>query len=808
VVQVFDGLKVLDFTWGMAGSMATMVLSDFGAEVIKVEPPDGDPFRSWPASFMWNRGKKNIVLDLKSPQGRFHALEIAQEVDVVVVSFRPGVVERLGIDFETLSAKRPDLVYCSLTGFGPKGRYAFCKGYEGVVAARAGWFMHFAGQANREGPHYASVNVASHAAAMAVVRGITAALYVRDRTGQGQKLETSLLQAITAYDYRDWILWQMMMKDPERFPEDPWVNPRRLPNPGYVAARTKDGQWLQMANILKRPFRAWIHALELDSLFDDPRFASAPMLMPEEHDLLREMVLKRIQEKSLDEWMHIFTRRTNHVAAEPFLTTTEAMQHPQVVHNGHVQNVEDPRLGMTQQLGPLAVLAETPGSIKGPTSELGQHTQDVLGQFLGGHTVHERGSQPLPAHPLEGITVLDHTTVLAGPLGCSLLAELGARVIRIETPEGDWIRENHYGIATQRTMAGTEGMCIDLKTPEGQEFIHKLLARADVLVHNMRDGTPERLGIGYEQALRTNPRLIYLYAAAYGSSGPYYQRPAMHPIAGAVCGGALTQAGRGAVSSPEKPLTLEEIKETSRMLGRANESNPDENTSMVISTAVLLALYSRERTGKGQYVETSMLGANAYANADDFFAYQGRPPRLLPDAQGYGPHPLYRLYRARQGWVFLACPREGEWQALCRTIGRNDWLTDPRFDTSEARWVNENVLVNEIQAVFLTRDSQEWEELLAQNDIACVQAEERGPYHFFAEDSHILDNGFTTEVTSDRFGTVWRYGPLINFLRTPGRTGPGPLKGQHTQSILRELGYSEKRIRELKARGIVDWEDE
>ena len=120
MAQVFDGITVLDFSRGMPGSIATMVMSDFGAEVIKVEPPGGDPFRDWPGSIQWNRGKKSVILDLKAAEGREKVRRLAQHADVVIENFRPGVTERLGIGYEELSATRPDLVYCSPHRFRPQ----------------------------------------------------------------------------------------------------------------------------------------------------------------------------------------------------------------------------------------------------------------------------------------------------------------------------------------------------------------------------------------------------------------------------------------------------------------------------------------------------------------------------------------------------------------------------------------------------------------------------------------------------------------------------------------------------------------
>ena len=807
MTQLFDGITVLDFTRGMAGSIATMVMSDFGAEVIKVEPPAGDPFRNHPGAIQWNRGKKSVILDLKTAAGREQVQRLARQAGVIVESFRPGVTKRLGIDYETFGSHRPELVYCSLTGFGPKGPYANYKGYEGVVAAKCGRMMVFSGQNGRDGPNYGAVPIASHSAAMALVRGAVAALYVRDRTGQGQLVETSLLQTITPYDLRDWIIWQMMIQFPEDFPEDPWLR-RGASAPGYVPARTKDGHWFQLANIVERLFRTMIQTLDLDSIYEDPRFKTAPVLLQDDRDTLRDMILERVQEKTLDEWMDVFINQTANVAAEPFTTAQDGMNHPQLVHSGQVVEVDDPGVGPMRQIGPLVAMGEYPGGPKGPAPLPGQHTQEILG-MLGkdAKTSQTFPSGTLPKYPLEGITVLNLSTVIAGPLACCLVAELGARVIRIEPLEGENGRLNQMGIGVHRTMAGNEGLCLDLKTAEGQEIIHKLIAKADILLHSMRPGAPERLGIGYEQVAKINPQMIYVYAAGYGSTGPHSHRPAMHPISGAVCGGALAQLGRDTLPSPSESLSFEEVREISRKLNRANEPNPDPSSSMVHSAAMLLGLYARQRSGKGQYIESTMLMANAYANAEDFFQYEGKPPRRVPDAEGYGTGALNRLYQARGGWVFLACPFEREWRDLCRTIGRPDLLEDPRFVSAEDREGHDIALAGELERVFSTREPLEWEALLTAADVACVKAEDRGPFHFFDEDAHVKENGFTTQVETPRLGRFWRYSPLLRFSHTQDKAEPGMLKGQHTEAILGELGYSREQIEVLKERKVVDWEE-
>lgn len=806
--QLLENIVVLDFSSGWAGSVASMILSDFGAEVIKVEPPEGDPYRAFPQSLLWNRGKKSVTIDLKTAEGRESARRLMMQADVVLESFRPGEADTLGVGYDAVSTERPDLVYCSITAFGPKGPYAQYKAYEGIVAAKVGRFSVFTGQSKRPGPHYAAVNVGSHGTAMAAVRGILAALIVREKTGRGQRVETSLMQGISPFDVNNWLVWQMMIKFPDRFQDDPQSDPNRQPGVGYQPIRTKDGHWIQMANIIVRLFRSAIEEMGLGDVLKDPRFERAPTLMPEEREELRDMVLKRGLEKTLDEWMDIFVNKTSNVAAEPFMITQEGMNHPQIVHNRHVVDVDDPTVGKMRQIGVLVRMSETPGSIKGPTPTLGQHNDEVLRQL---ETAPVRGgaspTTALPAHPLEGKTVLDLSTVIAGPLSTSLTYELGARVIRIETLDGDTMRRNFDGLGANRTQAGAENISINLQTPEGKEIFDALIAKVDVLVHNMRPGAPERLGIGYEQVKAINPRIVYVYAGGYGDSGPHSHRPAMHPIGGAVLGGAINQLGRGVLPPRDQPMTIDEIREAARRLGRANETNPDPNSSMVISAGILLGLYAQEKFGASQYILSTMIGANAYANADDFFSYEGKPDRLVPDGDGHGLHALYRLYNAQRGWVFLACPFEEEWQALCKAVDRDDLLNDPRFQTAAARMENDEALIEELAKTFAARSPNDWETLLAAADVACVEVEESGMFNFYSQDPHVAENGFIRPAESLRIGSYWRYGPVVNLSRTPARVGSGPLRGQHTRSILQELGYSEAGIEELYQKEVVDSEE-
>ena len=668
----------------------------------------------------------------------------------------------------------------------------------------------FRWQNDREGPNYGAAQVASHAAAMAIVRGSVAALTLRDRTGRGQRVETNLLRAITYYDLLQFAVWQMMINRPDEFDFDPTVVASRPTPIQYLPVRTKDGRWIQLANLMERLFIAEVKAIGLGHLLDQPRYAAAPHLDDDPREEMREFILERMQEKTLDEWMDLFIDVEGDVAAEPFMTSVEALDHPQVIYNGLAQHVEDPVVGDTRQIGPLFRMDANPPKIQGPAPLPGQHAEEVLSDIAPESHCRHDASAPasdLPAHPLEGVTVLDLSTVIAGPVSGSLLAELGARVIRIETLSGDWMRNAYNGLATSRTMAGTQGLSIDLKSVEGREVLNRLLPKVDVVLHNMRPGAPERVGIGMEQVRKLNPNVVYVYLGGYGSSGPHSHRPSMHPIGGALGGGVMAQIGSAGIPDPDAPLSMDEVKAVSRRLGRANEVNPDPNTAMVTATAITMALYARQRFGKPQYVETTMIGSNAYVNADHFFDYESRTPRPTQDANGYGADALHRLYESSDGWVFLDCPFSDEWARMCEALGRLDLLADPRFADPDARAANDDALIAELAAEFALKQSLEWERIMTSADVGCVQTEDRGMYHFFSEDRHVEENGLRVDIEDPRYGPMWRYAPILDFSHTSCVAGPGILRGQHTIPILKELGYTESEIHAMRANKSLDWEE-
>jgi crotonobetainyl-CoA:carnitine CoA-transferase CaiB-like acyl-CoA transferase len=253
-------------------------------------------------------------------------------------------------------------------------------------------------------------------------------------------------------------------------------------------------------------------------------------------------------------------------------------------------------------------------------------------------------------------------------------------------------------------------------------------------------------------------------------------------------------------------MDLDEIKEASRLLMRANEANPDPNTSQAVATSIMLALLARSRTGRGQAVEVTMLQANAWANADEAYDYEGRPPCELPDEQCLGLNALYRLYRASEGWVFLACPSDKEWEAFCAAAKRQDLCVDSRFASAHARSTYEAELGQEIGKIFSTQSADAWEQLMTAAGVACVRADQ--DFGSFVETHpQAAVNRMVVEVDSPRFGKYLRHGTIVDFSDATACLAHGAFAGEHTERVLRELGYTEAQIVDLHSRRVVHWEE-
>ena len=738
---VAEGLKVVEIGSSIAAATIGMVLADCGASVTAIEAPAGSRLRTEPAYSMWMRGKDIVAADLEADPGRSTLAELIADADVAVVALRPSTVDRLAVDAASLRASNPRLVHCEITGFGRSHPLADLPGFESVVACRGGRAYEFSVLFDGDRPAFPAVPVATHGAAMLGLQGIFAALYEREATGRGQAVETSLLRSLGVYDLAGWTPGRVHA-----------LRTEDVPSTIYPVARTSDGVWVQFSQNAPRLWRAFAEALDIEWVYDDPRFARTPYIVDaDDARALRTVILERVAERTWAEWRERFDDDPD-ISAEHFHAPGEAFEHRQFVHNGDAEPV-DTANGKRRQLGPLATFR--PASTASTPRAAGE-------------------AAPL----LAGVTVVELASWIATPLASGLLSDLGARVIKIEPPEGDPFRM--HGDVGLKCRQGKESIAIDMKTPEGVAIAQALAARADVLLHNYRPGVPERLGIDYDTLQALNPGLVHLYGGSYGSTGPCSAKPAFHVTAGAICGGVVAQVGAGGLPPADEQLTPERAAWWSLFLTRANESHPDFNAALAAAAAITMGLYQRARTGRGTGIETRMMTSNAYTMSRWF----SDEPAAVPDADLHGYGTLHRLYPARTGWVLLAARPQDE--AVVSELTGAVALTDAAL--TEA---------------FSSADADDWEGRFAARGVACVRADEGPLWRYVSAAPWAAAARMVATSADGGDGPYPRYDRPVSGEREPGPVGAGVALGAQTRALLAEIGRTAEEIDALVAAGVV-----
>jgi crotonobetainyl-CoA:carnitine CoA-transferase CaiB-like acyl-CoA transferase len=795
---IFEGLTVVELGTGVACGLPAMVLADNGARVIKVEPPTGDPLRSaMPTAFLvWNRGKESLALDLATPYAQLRAAELVSNADVVIEAFGPGVASRLGLDASEMLKRNSALVYCSIKGFGSTGPYAHIKAYEGVIAAKAGGYPT---ASFRAGPAFFGMPRASVAAGHHALQGIVAALVARESTGRGQIVEADLFMGLTTYDYFGMAVYQLTQRNSTNH-----GNRSATILGGHLCSA--DGRWVLPTNRLRKELEALVRAVELDDVWDQPRFklhgehGEVPRTAsPDDDRSLWDLIRDRFRSRPLAEWLPLMNKEDD-LAAEWMRTCEEGLDHPQVIHNDHVVELDDPRVGRMRQVGPIALFSQTPSVIRAPAPSLDDHKPLEHASFSG---LPVPTGNAWPEHPLSGITIIEVGHHFAMPYAITLVAALGARVIKVEPPQGDHMRDlvPIPEAAGHKVMDGKESIIADVRTAEGQEIVYELARRADVFALGLRQPAADRMRMNEDVIRSVNPDIVYFSATGYGDSGPFVGK-AMHAgTASVAIGSAHHQAPTWLDPRRASGAGPDELDQLGARFG-SGANNGDAASAASAASALVLGIFAKRRLGIGQYVRTTMLIGNAYSYSDDFNSYDGKPQSPLPDPDQLGLSPLYRLYPTASGWVFFAAPSADDWRDFCQ-VAAPELADDPRFSTVEDRATNEAALASALTNLFAQRSAGEWEATLARRGVGCVEVYEGSASQFACTDPDIRSTGHVVEVDHPIFGPILRAGLPQRFSETPGRLGTGCWAGQHTRSVLEELGYSNERIATLEAKGIT-----
>ena len=373
----FEGVRIVDLTSMISGPLATMLLGDQGADVIKVEPPGtGDLVRRLgrerggmtPTFATCNRSKRSLVLDLKAPRGREVLERLVAGADVFAQNFRPGTAERLGLSEAALRRLRPDLVYVSINGFGETGPYAAKRVYDPLVQALSGLADV---QADRETgrPRMVRLIVPDKVTALTAAQAIGAALFARERTGKGQHVRLSMLDAMVAFLWPEGMAAHTFVSE-ERGPERPRLAQDLVfaTADGFITVgAVSDAEWRGLARAAGRP--GWI---------DDPRFAT-PAARVAHADERFALLAELLPERTSASWLEAF--EAEQVPCAPVLRRRELPEHPQVLANGLVVESDHPRAGRLREPRPAARFDATPAAIRRPAPGLGEHTDEVLGEL-------------------------------------------------------------------------------------------------------------------------------------------------------------------------------------------------------------------------------------------------------------------------------------------------------------------------------------------------------------------------------------------------------------------------------------------
>jgi crotonobetainyl-CoA:carnitine CoA-transferase CaiB-like acyl-CoA transferase len=361
-------VRVLDLTWGVAGPVGVLLLAELGADVIKVEPPGGDPFRRQPGYHVWNRSRRSVVLDLKAEEGQDVFLRLCQSADVLVEAFSPGTMDRLGLSYPDMASRFPRLIFCSVPAYPPGHRFADRPGWDATVQARSGMQSEQPGW--RPGPTYLHFPAPSMAACFLVASGVLSALVHRESTGRGQHVQTSLYQGVLAYTTQ---IWQEHEKAPAGFRS---VMAKTYP-PGIHQTSLFEcagGEWIHAATMNGRVATRTpeeilgLEAVDLRALYADP------VQRARHEERLRAAYLQR------DRGELIAAFHQAGLGAEAVAPMADVFTHPQFTANGMAVTVEDPELGPTTQVGVPAVLGRTPGAVQGGQPLAGAHSREVLAE--------------------------------------------------------------------------------------------------------------------------------------------------------------------------------------------------------------------------------------------------------------------------------------------------------------------------------------------------------------------------------------------------------------------------------------------
>ena len=805
-MSALDGIKVIEFGDGVAVGYSGALLAACGAEVIKVEPPKiGDsarylpPFAEYGAApessglnAFLSAGKSSVVLDLTTPDGAGAAQQLASGADIVLEAMGPGNADALGLGFKTLSVHNPQLIMAALSWFGNDGARRDWTASDAVVQALAGFIYPIgpaAGPPIIPGGYNAQIT-----GGLTAFIAVTAALIGRHTGDDGVLIDQSILEAQTAYTESAGV--RVAYDGPPSVRKGINKFTPTFPQTIYPAS---DG-WIGVTALTPAQWRSCCDLVGAPELFNDPRFRSSEE-RSNNADTLDDLLIPLFAKRPALEWFHDAQARRVPFALVPTMAELATLDHFQ--ERGVVARFEHPDLGVFSAPVIPWKLAGTPLKQGGVAPRLGQHTKHVLGSFNNQEPVQRDNPKGNPhtegPSPLRDVRIVDLTMGWSGPLATRHLADMGAEVVKIEACQHpDWWRGWEHTAESLATQAHEKsptfnqvnrnklGVAINLTQPEGRALVLKLVARADAVIENQATGVMAKLGLSFEELKSVNPDIIMLSLPAFGAVGPW---------SGYRGYGSTVEHGAGLpylTGEPDGPPIQTHV------------AYGDACGGMNAAAALLVALFHRKRTGKGQPIEISQVECMLQLGVHGGIAQglNGAPPTRTGNRHPiFSPHGCFACAEP-DTWLVIALTEDSQWPALCNVIERSDFENDTELATADGRRARQDDIEAAITAWCASVDADVAMEALQQAGVAAGAV--RRPTELLHDPAYVA-RGFWLEVDRAHVGpkphplTPWR----MNGQRGPIRV-PAPLLGEHNRAVLQGiLGMTDDEIAGLEASQII-----
>lgn len=804
---MLDGVRVVDLSREPGAAYAARLFALLGADVVKVEAPEGDPLRrrgprrgddgETSALFAYlNAAKRSAVLDPMDEAGRATLLRLVGRADVVFEDGAPGWWKARGVDLDALAEAHPRLVVVSVTPFGQDGPRAAWRA-TALTAHAAGGQLALCGDPEAP-PLKVAGQQAYYQGGLHAFSAALTALYAARRDGLGDRIDLSL-QEVQAASLEGAGPVAMVRE----FDTGRTGNQMRAVWGIYPCA---DG-YVGVASMARQSGSVY-RCIEHPELADDPRFADL-LANPEMNEVASTLIEEWTMARGADE---IFEASQRHRAPFSLIPTPRDLLKWAPLHaSGFWSQVNHPTLGAHPLPGAPFTVDGARAHATRPAPLLGQHTAEVA----------REAAEPLPAtqpstrgarRPLEGLRVLDLSQVWAGPYAARFLADMGADVVHIEGPgfpdavrgvgRGDDPRAFNKSTYFNEYNRNKRGLALDLHRPEGMEAFKRLVPLADVVIENWSVGVSERLGIGYEDLRALNPRIVFVQMPGFSKEPPESERVGFGPTIEQMGGLVALQGYEG--GPPHK----------------SGISYGDPVGGIVAAGATALGLWRRGQTGEGCAIVVSQRD-NVIGMVGEFIVaealrieYPVREGNHDPDS---APHNVYRtrddsgrwqgdlagqpVAEFHDTWVAIAVDSDEAWQAL-RGVVRDGRLDDPAYATLSGRKAAEPVIDAVLGEWARERDATEVAEALQAAGVAACPV--LTPL-MIVRDVHLVSRGNLPTAVHPEAGEVRTSRPVWRMARRPTPPpSPAPTFGQHNREVLRDLaGYSEAEVDALEASGVI-----